>query len=123
MLLRFTANHKRSALARAVLSNNGDFWRPGTFVRASIPVEIAGSCLTVEKGAVQTLGDMQVVFVPGEEEGEFEIVAVKTGFSGEDAVEIIGGLHEGDTYVAKGAFELKAKMVTANLGDHAGHGH
>jgi cobalt-zinc-cadmium efflux system membrane fusion protein len=117
------SEHKRSALARAVLSNNGDFWRPGTFVRASIPVEIAGSSLTVQKGAVQTLGDMQVVFVPGEEEGEFEIVAVEIGFSSEDAVEIVNGLHEGDAYVATGAFELKAKMVTANLGDHAGHGH
>jgi cobalt-zinc-cadmium efflux system membrane fusion protein len=117
------SEHKRSALARAVLSNNGDFWRPGTFIRASVPVEITGSCLTVKKRAVQTLGDMQVVFVPGEEKGEFEIVAVEIGFSGEDAVEIVSGLREGDSYVASGAFELKAKMVTASLGDHAGHGH
>ena len=114
---------KRSALARAVVSNNGSFWRPGTFIRALVPVEIADSSLTVERAAVQTFEDLQVVFVPGEEDGEFELVAVETGFTSEDAVEIVSGLHNGDAYVASGAFELKAKMVTANLGDHAGHGH
>ena len=113
----------RSALARAVLANNGDFWRPGTFIRAAVPVEIAEPRLTVERGAVQTLGDQHVVFVPGEAEGEFEVVTVRTGLIGEDGVEILNGLGDGDAYVSAGAFELKAKLVTASLGEHAGHGH
>ncbi len=61
--------------------------------------------------------------MPGEEKGEFEILPVRTGFTGEHAVEILSGLHEGDAYVAAGAFELKAETVTANLDAHAGHGH
>jgi cobalt-zinc-cadmium efflux system membrane fusion protein len=113
----------RSALARAVLINNGDLWRPGTFIRATVPVELDDPRLAVEKAAVQVLGEEQVVFVPGEEEGEFESVPVRTGTSNAHAVEILSGLSPGDAYVAEGAFELKAKMVTANLDPHAGHGH
>lgn len=113
----------RSALARAVLANNGDFWRPGTFIRASVPVEMDNARLTVEKAAVQILDGQRVVFVPGEEDGEFGIVAVETGMAGEEFVEIVSGLHQGAEYVAAGAFELKARLVTANLDAHAGHGH
>ena len=117
------SEHTRSALARAVLSNNGDLWRPGTFIRAMVPVEVGDQRLTVETDAVQILGEEQVVFVPGEHEGEFEIMPVDTGLRGEHVVEILSGLEPGDAYVAAGAFELKAKTVTANLGAHAGHGH
>jgi cobalt-zinc-cadmium efflux system membrane fusion protein len=117
------SEHTRSALARAVLANNGDLWRPGTFIRAMVPVEMGDARLTVETGAVQILGEEQVVFVPGEHEGEFEVIPVHTGLRGEHVVEILSGLNLGDAYVAAGAFELKAKTVTANLGAHAGHGH
>jgi cobalt-zinc-cadmium efflux system membrane fusion protein len=117
------SEHTRSALARAALANNGELWRPGTFIRATLPVETGSLRLTVEKEAVQILGDRHVVFVPGEHEGEFEIIDVDTGMSGEHLVEILSGLDAGDAYVASGAFELKAKMVTASMGEHAGHGH
>lgn len=113
----------RSALARAVLVNNGDIWRPGTFIKARVPVAAGGTRLAVERDAVQVLGEQQVVFLVGDEEGEFEIVPVETGIAGDDLVEIVKGLADGDSYVAAGAFDLKAKVVTANLDAHAGHGH
>jgi cobalt-zinc-cadmium efflux system membrane fusion protein len=113
----------RSALARVVLANNGDIWRPGAFIRAIVPVETGDRRLTVKKEAVQIFGDESVVFVPAETEGRFEPVPVCTGTSGEHHVEILSGLNPGDPYVAAGAFELKAEMVTANLDPHAGHGH
>jgi cobalt-zinc-cadmium efflux system membrane fusion protein len=113
----------RSALARAVLKNNGDSWRPGTFIRATVPVRLGDQGLAVEKDAIQILDEEQVVFVPGETDGEFETVPVRTGVSDDSSVEILSGLSPGDLYVAEGAFELKAKMVTANLDAHAGHGH
>lgn len=113
----------RSALARAVLANNGDIWRPGAFIRATVPVETGGRRLTVEKEAIQIFGDESVVFVPAGTEGGFEPVPVRMGTSGEHHVEILSGLNPGDPYVASGAFELKAEMVTANLDPHAGHGH
>ena len=113
----------RSALARAVIANDNGLWRPGTFIRALLPVGMGEARKAVEKEAVQVLGGEQIVFVPGEDEGEFETVPVETGLASDGFVEIVHGLDLGDTYVAAGAFELKAMMVTANLDPHAGHGH
>jgi cobalt-zinc-cadmium efflux system membrane fusion protein len=113
----------RSALARAVITNDGDIWRPGAFIRAELEVEMETDRLTVGKDAIQTLLEQKVLFVPGDEEGAFELVPVVTGVAGEHSVEILSGIQAGTQYVASGAFELKAKMVTANMGAHAGHGH
>jgi len=113
----------RSALARAVIANDEGLWRPGTFIRAVLPVGTGVARNAVEREAVQVLDGEQIVFVPGEEEGEFETVPVKTGVASDGFVEIIAGLEPGDAYVVAGAFELKAKMVTADLDPHAGHGH
>jgi len=113
----------RSALARAVIANDGDIWRPGTFIRAVLEIEMETDRLTVDKDAVQTLVEEKVLFVPGDEPGEFRLVPVVTGVAGEHSVEIVSGIAPGTEYVASGAFELKAKMVTANMGAHAGHGH
>ena len=113
----------RSALARAVIDNDGDIWRPGAFIRAELEVEMETARLTVEKEAVQTLVGEKVLFVPGDEDGAFALVPVVTGIAGEHSVEILSGIEAGTQYVASGAFELKAKMVTANMGAHAGHGH
>jgi len=113
----------RSALARAVIANDNRLWRPGTFIRALLRVGTGEARKAVERDAVQVLDGEQVVFVPGEEGGEFETVPVETGMASDGFIEIIAGLDLGDTYVASGAFELKAKMVTANLDPHAGHGH
>jgi len=113
----------RSALARAVIANDEGLWRPGTFIRAVLPVGTGGLRNAVEREAVQVLDGEQVVFIPGEEDGEFETVPVETGIASDGFIEIIAGLDLGDAYVVAGAFELKAKMVTANLDPHAGHGH
>jgi len=113
----------RSALARAVIANDNGLWRPGTFIRAMLPVGTGEARKAVEREAVQILGGEQIVFVPGEEDGEFMTVPVETGMASDGFVEIVAGLDLADTYVAAGAFELKAMMVTANLDPHAGHGH
>lgn len=113
----------RSALARAVIDNEGGIWRPGTFIRAMIPAGAEGKRKAIERDAVQVLEGEHVVFVPGEEEGEFMTAPVTTGIASDGLIEIVDGLSPGDAYVARGAFELKARMVTANLDPHAGHGH
>jgi len=53
----------------------------------------------------------------------FRPVHVSIGESDSRFVEILAGLEQGMEYVAAGAFELKAKIVTSALGGHAGHGH
>jgi cobalt-zinc-cadmium efflux system membrane fusion protein len=113
----------RSALARAEVSNAEGLWKPGTFIRGLIPVGFGEARKAVEREAVQVVDGERVVFTPGEEAGEFRTVPVETGIAGDGLIEIVAGLDLGDAYVASGAFELKAKMVTANLDPHAGHGH
>jgi len=111
----------RTATARVVLENDDGSWRPGIFVVGHVKTSAEEAPVVLPKGAVQTVEGKQVVFVP---EGEvYEPTPVRTGRSDRERVEITAGLAPGTPYVAQGAFELKAKLVTSSLGSHAGHGH
>jgi cobalt-zinc-cadmium efflux system membrane fusion protein len=111
----------RTALARVVLPNPGRKWRPGLFVKARISVGEVQLPLVVPKEALQRLENENVVFV--EAKGGYEPRHVSVGRSDGSNVEILSGLSAGERYVAKGGFELKAVMMTQDLGAHAGHGH
>jgi cobalt-zinc-cadmium efflux system membrane fusion protein len=113
----------RSMIARAVIPNTDGKWRPGTFITGKISLSTEKPVLVVSQNAVQILDGETVVFVPSEHKNGFEPVVVQKGVENNRHVEILSGLAEGDTYVATGAFELKAKIVTSTLGGHAGHGH
>lgn len=116
------ANRKtRTALARVVLPNPDRRWRPGLFVKAQISVGEVRLPLVVPKEALQHLENENVVFV--EAKGGYEPKHVSVGRSDGSNVEILSGLFAGERYVAKGGFELKAVMMTRDLGAHAGHGH
>ena len=111
----------RTGIARVVLDNDDGTWRPGVFVVGHVSVSAERVPVVVPKNAVQTVEGKQVVFVP---EGKaFEPVPVQTGRSDRNRVEITAGLAPGTPFVAEGAFELKAKLVTSTLDSHAGHGH
>ncbi len=114
--------HTRSSTARVVLPNHDNTWRPGTFVHATVVTEAGEEGLVVEKEAVQFIGEESVVLVV-EGTDEFAAVEVVVGDSDEHHVRIVEGLTEGAEYVAAGAFELKAQIVTSSLSGHAGHGH
>ncbi|MDZ7696295.1 MAG: efflux RND transporter periplasmic adaptor subunit [Deltaproteobacteria bacterium] len=111
----------RTAIALVTLQNPRGQWRPGRFVTAKIPLKAEALPVVIPKDAVQTLTDRPVVFVPSEE--GFEARPVSLGRSDPERVEILSGLSAGDPYVAEGAFELKAAILSDSLGDHAGHGH
>jgi cobalt-zinc-cadmium efflux system membrane fusion protein len=111
----------RTATARIVLPNPDGLWRPGLFVSATLSVSETEVAVMIPRTAAQYLDEEWVVFV---EEGDgFEPVPVSLGRSYEDRVEVLGGLAAGQRYVAEGAFECKAKVVTENIDPHAGHGH
>jgi len=113
----------RSMIARAVIPNIDSKWRPGTFITGKISVSTEEPVLVVLRDAVQVLHGETVIFIPGKKKNSFEPAPVIKGKKDDSHVEIFFGLSEGQTYVSKGAFELKAKIVTSALGDHAGHGH
>jgi len=111
----------RTALVRVVLPNTDGRWRPGLFVDATVVAGTFAVGVLVPKTAVQKVENRTVVFVPMAE--GFEAKPIKVGRSSKTHVAVLSGLAAGDRYVAKGAFELKAKLVTTGLGAHAGHGH
>jgi cobalt-zinc-cadmium efflux system membrane fusion protein len=111
----------RTSLARIILSNPRGEWRPGLFVTAELTIHEETVPLLVSKAAVQRLDGETVVFVETEE--GFESRPVATGRSNSTHLEVLSGLNTGETYVAKGAFDLKAKIITSDLDTHAGHGH
>ena len=111
----------RTASARLVLDNTDGSWRPGLFVVGRIAVSTQSIPVIVPKNAVQTIEGKTVVFIP---EGDaFVPTPVQTGRSDREHIEITAGLAPGTQFVTEGAYELKAKLVTSNLGSHAGHGH
>jgi cobalt-zinc-cadmium efflux system membrane fusion protein len=111
----------RTAVARIVLSNTDGLWRPGLFVSAKLSVPETEIPVIVPRTAAQHLDEEWVVFV--EVDGGFEPVPVGLGRGDDSRVEIVSGLRTGQRYVAEGAFECKAKVVTSNIDPHAGHGH
>lgn len=111
----------RTALARVVLENPTGQWRPGLFVTVHVDTGAVEAPIVVPRTSVQMLGEKYVVFV--EEDGGYEPVPVTLGRASDGLVEITDGLEKGQRYVSKGAFELKAELVTSTLGSHAGHGH
>jgi cobalt-zinc-cadmium efflux system membrane fusion protein len=111
----------RTALARVVLPNISGMFRPGLFVTARVAVDEVEADVIVPKSAVQILDGKKCVFI--KDEHGFEPCHVALGQSTTDYVEVTSGLEPGRQYVIKGAFELKAKIITSTLGSHAGHGH
>ncbi len=111
----------RTASARAELPNPHGHWMPGLYVSAHVTTSQSEVPVIVSREAVQSLDGETVVFIP---DGEaFETLPVALGRSNRTHIEIEGGLRHGDRYVSKGAFALKAEIVTSGLDSHAGHGH
>jgi multidrug efflux pump subunit AcrA (membrane-fusion protein) len=111
----------RTLPVRLALPNEDGSLRPGLFGTLSITPAASGRepAPAVESDAVIRIDDREVVFVLGEEPGEFHAVPVTTGARGGGLVEIREGLSAGDRYVADGAFVLKSELSRSQLG----HGH
>ena len=121
MVTPFADESTRSATARIVLDNRDARWIPGTFVTGFIGISEDSLEVVIPREALQHIEGRDVVFV--EHEDGFEATSVTTGRTDRENIEILAGLAPGMPYVAAGAFELKATVVTRNLGSHAGHGH
>mgnify|MGYP003572067744 CR=1 FL=1 len=121
MVTPFVEEATRSASARVVLDNGDGRWRPGTFVTGFISTSENDLPVVVPRNAVQTIEARQVVFV--EHDGSFEMAPVTLGRVDRTNVEVLAGLAPGTPYVTDGAYQLKATVITSNLGSHAGHGH
>ena len=109
----------RTATARVLLDNSAGKWRPGMFVTAEVLTLEREVPLAVSKNAIQTIEGQTVVFVQDKE--GFRPRPVTVGIQNEKAVEILSGLHAGETYIAKGAFTVKAELMKESFGGEHGH--
>ena len=110
-----------TAIARVMLPNPEGNWRPGLFVTAQFLGEEIPVKILIPKSALQNLEGKTCVFIHHSD--GFEPQEITVGLTNKTHAEIISGLRAGQRYVAQGAFDLKAKIITSTMDSHAGHGH
>lgn len=114
----------RAVKVRIALANPAGKLKPGMFARVSLS-DTKGDeheHLFVPVEAVQRTDQGTIVFVPGDEPGEFVPRPVKTGHEAGNSVAIEAGLTSGEQVVVSGSFILKSELGKEALGE-GGHGH
>lgn len=114
----------RTVRARVEIINADGALKPGMFARAEIstPTGSGTEVAVIPRIAVQDVEGQTVVWVPGDEPGEFRAVPVEVGENlGDGRVAIRSGLEPGTRIVTGGAFTLKSELARGEFGD--GHAH
>jgi len=109
----------RTSIARVVIPNLKEIWRPGLFVTGEVEVSEVEVNVLVPKAAVQIIENNKIIFV--KEDGGFEAKHVKIGRSDEKNLEIVSGVSAGQHYVTKGGFTLKSNLAKGEFSE--GHSH
>ena len=104
-----------SARVVAEIDNNAGVWRPGSFVTAAIAFGEQSVPLAVPVGAVQTMDGGPVAFVRTAD--GFQRRQVVLGQSDDRAIEVVSGLHVGETIAVTNTFLLKAEMLKGTAED------
>jgi Cu(I)/Ag(I) efflux system membrane fusion protein len=103
---------------RLEADNPGFKLRPNMFVSVAVPVSLP-SGVSVPADAILDSGLSKRVFVQAGE-GSFESRAVETGWRLGDRVQIVKGLHEGETVVSSGTFLVDSESRLQSPGKMAG---
>ena len=109
----------RTATARVIVENSQRQMKPGQFVTARLSTNATRSVVRVSSDAIVLVEDFPSIFVPTDD--GFEPRRVELGASALGFTEIRSGLLEGERFVSKGAFTLKAQLEKDAFGD--GHAH
>ncbi len=104
----------RTAVTRVKLNNSRGIWKPGMFVSGTVQTDFSKVKIAVPKNAVQILNGEKVIFVKGD--NGFSPRVVTLGKENGKYVEVLEGLHEGDIYVAKGAYTYKSEILKESFG-------
>lgn len=109
-----THDKTQSVVVRAQLSNPEGRWRPGMFITGEVTVENVHANIAIRTSAVQTIHNEQVAFIQVDRSHDgccrFKPVKVVLGKKNADWVEVVSGISDGDQYVAKNSFILKADL-------------
>jgi len=104
----------RTAQVRIEVSNRGQILRIGMYVDVTLgsgPPQGSASAVTVPKGAVQSIGSRQVVFVATDQPGVFIQRDVTIGPESGGRVPIYSGLTAGERVATDGSFLLRAESL------------
>ncbi len=108
----------RTVRARVDLPNPERRLKPGMFARVSLASdEEPLPVLALPRTAVQRDGDEPIVFVRTGP-GRFERREVEIGRTGDELVEILAGVAEGEEVVTEGSFLLRSQASADELGGH-----
>lgn len=105
----------RTTRLMATVENADRHLKPGTFVEVQLPGETLSDVLQVPASAILQYEGEDFVFVYKGGE-EFERRDVQSGAVGDETIQIITGLNEGDQVVVDGAFALKSKLLSGSVG-------
>jgi len=115
----------RTVAVRIELANPGQLLKPAMFAQVELPVGGNAPVLTVPDSAVIDSGTRKIVLVQVQE-GRFEPREVELGARGEDHVQVLKGVREGEQVVVAANFLIDAesnlKAAVGGLGGHSGHG-
>jgi Cu(I)/Ag(I) efflux system membrane fusion protein len=115
----------RSIPVRVELANPGQRLKPAMFAQVEVAVGGGAPVLTVPDSALIDTGTRRLVLVQVQE-GRFEPREVEIGARGENHVEILKGVRDGEQVVVAANFLIDAesnlKAAVGGLGGHAGHG-
>lgn len=110
-------SNNQATIARVLINNTGNLWKPGLFVNAEITLSETAAPLVIHSEAVQLVEGQNVVFV--QDEDGFEPRTVTLGHTDGESIEVLAGLDADETYVSKNSFVLKSEMGK----EDAEHGH
>jgi cobalt-zinc-cadmium efflux system membrane fusion protein len=105
------ASETQSALARAVVTNDGRL-RPGLFITGRVVMAEKSVPLAISLSALQSIDSRTVVFVRSGD--KFEPREVELGQRDSERAEVLFGVTEGEVYAAKNSFVIKAEIAKAS---------
>ena len=111
-----TDERTRTVPVRIAVDNRKDLLHPGELVDVRIATGVTAQTLAVPAEAIVLLQNQSTVFL-ARGNGRFEPASVMVGDTRDGWTEVTQGLKTGDTYVRKGAFALKARLLRAQLGE------
>ncbi|WP_039918517.1 efflux RND transporter periplasmic adaptor subunit [Cellvibrio mixtus] len=92
----------------APVDNNAGTWVPNQSVEGWITTAETAVAVRIDRRALQTFRDWQVVFIKVGD--SYEIRPLELGRSDGNYSEVLGGLNAGDEYVVENAYVLKADL-------------
>jgi cobalt-zinc-cadmium efflux system membrane fusion protein len=105
----------RTAMARAPLANADGLLRANQLAEARIDVGEARAAVRVPRAALQTAGQIELMFVQLAVD-EYETRRVRTSGSTLDEVVVLAGIKPGEKVVTTGAFLLKTETLKDSIG-------